>query len=237
MMEEKYLQTENGKLFYLVGGTGEPLLFLHGNGEESAIFEQQFPFFTKHFTVYALDTRGHGKSDLAVERLTFRQISDDILKLLAVEKVKKIHVIGFSDGGNFGLYLAAHHSKRVASLITMGANYEKDGLIDECYRETVSFQESLLALPDTDPAKIHRLCLNSLMLDELDLSERDLRKIKTKTLVMAGEFDLISAEQTEKIHRLIPGARKKIIPGGSHGFFVEDPSALEKAAKHFYNWF
>ncbi|CZQ80254.1 alpha/beta hydrolase fold-1 [Trichococcus palustris] len=235
-MEEKILKTRKGNLFYRKTGKGEPLLFLHGNGEDSSIFRAQFPFFKKHFTVYALDTRGHGQSALGVKRLTFRQIAKDILLLLDAEKVENVHIIGFSDGGNFGLYLASHHPERVASLITMGANYEADGLIDDCYGETIATQESLLALPDSDPDKIRRLCINSLMLDELDLTERDLRRIKTKTLIMAGEFDLVTDEQTEKIHRLVPGSRKIIVPGGGHDFFVSDPAALKKAAIAFYDF-
>lgn len=108
------------------------MLLLHGNGESSDIFAQQFPFFTKHFRVIALDTRGHGKSDLGVERLTFKQIATDILALLDKERIQRIHVLGFSDGGNLGLYLAAHHPDRIASLVAMGANYEADGLTDAC---------------------------------------------------------------------------------------------------------
>ena len=77
-MKGKSLKTRKGKLYYQVGGTGDALLMLHGNGESSDIFAKQFPFFKKHFTVYALDTRGHGRSDLGVERLTFKQIAEDI---------------------------------------------------------------------------------------------------------------------------------------------------------------
>lgn len=126
------MKTDKGTLYYQVGGKGDALLLLHGNGESSDIFAQQFPFFTKHFRVIALDTRGHGKSDLGVERLTFKQIATDILALLDKERIQRIHVLGFSDGGNLGLYLAAHHPDRIASLVAMGANYEADGLTDAC---------------------------------------------------------------------------------------------------------
>jgi pimeloyl-ACP methyl ester carboxylesterase len=229
------LKTGKGKLYYQTGGTGDALLLLHGNGESSDIFAKQFPFFTKHFTVYALDTRGHGRSDLGVERLTFKQIAADILALLDKERIQQIHVIGFSDGGNLGLYLAAHHPERIASLITMGANYEADGLTDACNEETLERYKELLALPDSDPEKIQRLCIHNLMLEELDLSAEDLRSIQTPTLVVAGEFDLIRDDQTEAMHRLIPGSWKYIVPGGGHDFFVDAPKVLEQLAKKFYS--
>lgn len=234
-MKGKTLQTDKGKLYYQTGGKGDALLLLHGNGESSDIFEKQFPFFKKRFTVYALDTRGHGRSDLGVERLTFRQIAADILALLEKERIQKIHVLGFSDGGNLGLYLAAHHPERIASLIAMGANYEADGLTDACNEETLERYEELLALPDSDPDKIQRLCIHNLMLEELDLSEGDLRNIQAPTLLLAGEFDLIREDQTEAMHRLIPGSQKYIVPGGNHSFFVDDPKVLERLAKKFYD--
>ena len=92
------MKNGKAKLYYQVGGSGDALLLLHGNGESSDIFAQQFPFFTKYFTVYALDTRGHGRSELGVKRLTFKQIAQDILALLDKEGIQRIHVLGFSDG-------------------------------------------------------------------------------------------------------------------------------------------
>ena len=233
-MKGKSLKTRKGKLYYQVGGTGDALLMLHGNGESSDIFAKQFPFFKKHFTVYALDTRGHGRSDLGVERLTFKQIAEDILALLEKERIQRVHVLGFSDGGNLGLYLAAHYPERIASLIAMGANYEADGLTDACNEETLERYEELLALPDTDPDKIQRLCIHNLMLEELDLSAEALRSIQAPTMLLAGEFDLTRDDQTEAMHRLISGSQKYIVPGGSHGFFVDDPKVLERLAKKFY---
>lgn len=234
-MRGKTLKTGKGNLYYQMGGAGDALLLLHGNGESSDIFAQQFPFFTKCFTVYALDTRGHGRSDLGVDRLTFKQIAMDILALLDKEGIQRIHVLGFSDGGNLGLYLAAHHPERIASLIAMGANFEADGLTDACNEETLERYEELLALPDTDPEKIHRLCIHNLMLDELDLSAEDLSRIQAPTMLVAGEFDLIRDDQTEAMHRLIPGSRKCIVRGGGHDFFVEAPKVLEQLAKKFYS--
>ncbi len=234
-MRGKTMKNGKAKLFYQVGGSGDALLLLHGNGESSDIFAQQFPFFTKYFTVYALDTRGHGRSELGVKRLTFKQIAQDILALLDKEGIQRIHVLGFSDGGNLGLYLAAHHPERIASLIAMGANYEADGLTDDCYEETLGRYEELLALPDSDPEKTQLLCVHKLMLEELDLSAADLSRIQAPTLLLAGEYDLIRDDQTEAMHRLIPGSQKYIVPGGSHSFFVDDPKVLEQLAKKFYS--
>ena len=52
------------ELFYTKHGRGAPLLLLHGNGEDSAYFEHQIGEFSQVFSVYAIDTRGHGRSPL-----------------------------------------------------------------------------------------------------------------------------------------------------------------------------
>ena len=48
--------------FYLERGAGEPLILLHGNGEDSSYFFNQMDAFSAAYHVFALDTRGHGKT-------------------------------------------------------------------------------------------------------------------------------------------------------------------------------
>lgn len=50
------------KHFYVEKGQGDPLILLHGNGESCAYFQHQMDAFSAWYHVYALDTRGHGKT-------------------------------------------------------------------------------------------------------------------------------------------------------------------------------
>ena len=52
------------ELFCTKQGSGPSLLLLHGNGEDGTYFVHQIAEFSKDFTVYAIDTRGHGRSPL-----------------------------------------------------------------------------------------------------------------------------------------------------------------------------
>ena len=54
----------DGNLFlhFTKQGAGPPLLLLHGNGEDGSYFVHQMGAFSLHYTVYAIDTRGHGLS-------------------------------------------------------------------------------------------------------------------------------------------------------------------------------
>ena len=61
---DKFIKVRDGaKIFVKIMGSGEPLLLIHGNGDDFSFFEKQIIAFKKDFKVIAMDTRGHGKSD------------------------------------------------------------------------------------------------------------------------------------------------------------------------------
>ena len=63
------LQTSKVNLYYEKYGEGQPLILLHGNGENHKIFEKSIDVLEKHFTVYVIDSRGHGESSPVDELL------------------------------------------------------------------------------------------------------------------------------------------------------------------------
>ena len=64
-------------LHYNSYGNGEPLILLHGNGENSDYFVHQIDYFAASYHVFAVDTRGHGQSPGEL-RPTIRQFADDL---------------------------------------------------------------------------------------------------------------------------------------------------------------
>mgnify|MGYP004648156195 CR=1 FL=1 len=58
------------ELYYQEKGNGEPLILLHGNGEDSTYFENQMKYFQSRYRVISLDTRGHGKSPRGTKPFT-----------------------------------------------------------------------------------------------------------------------------------------------------------------------
>lgn len=222
-MKNHVLKTTSGNIFYQTGGAGEPLFFLHGNGEDTTIFKAQFDDFCPDHTVIAMDTRGHGRSELGVKVLTFEQITQDVLAILDTLVIEKITIIGYSDGGNIGMYLASHYPERINSLIIMGANYEVDALEGDLFAEIKSYQTRLEEREQT-PENARKLNVLNLMLHELAISEEDLKRIQVPALVMAGERDIIDHAHTEAIAAHIPNSEIFICPEGGHDFFVTNPS-------------
>ena len=60
--------------YFIEKGTGEPLILLHGNGENCGYFQGQIDAFSKLYHVYALDTRGHGKTPRGISPLLYASL-------------------------------------------------------------------------------------------------------------------------------------------------------------------
>ena len=116
------------KLYYQVKGSGEPFIFLHGNGEDSTYFEKQVDYFQLRYRVIALDTRGHGKSPRGTKPFTIEQFSNDLYDFMKSQEISNAVILGFSDGANIAMKFAMRHSDMVKALILNGGNLNAAGV-------------------------------------------------------------------------------------------------------------
>lgn len=65
-MEKKIIHTENGDLYYWVGGNqsidAECVVFIHGMTADHSMFDKQVDYFSNEFKIITLDLPLHGKS-------------------------------------------------------------------------------------------------------------------------------------------------------------------------------
>ena len=115
-------------LHYIKKGSGTPLLLLHGIWESGDYFVHQIDEFAERFTVYAVDTRGHGKSPRGTAPFTISQFADDLLGFMDGHGIGKADILGFSDGGNVALTFALRYPERVGRLVLNGANLDPAGV-------------------------------------------------------------------------------------------------------------
>ncbi len=116
------------KHFFITKGQGTPLILLHGNGEDSSYFKGQIDVFAGKYRVYAIDTRGHGKTPRGNMPFTIRQFSEDLMGFMEEQQMEKAHILGFSDGANIAMIFAMKYPERVDRLILNGANLDPDGI-------------------------------------------------------------------------------------------------------------
>ena len=113
------------QLFYTKTGQGRPLIMVHGNSEDHTIFDEAIGVLKEHFTCYAIDSRGHGKSSPCRE-LHYKDMAADMIAFMTELDLTDVAFYGFSDGGIVGL-LAAMDSARITNLIVSGANISTKG--------------------------------------------------------------------------------------------------------------
>ena len=226
----------------------DPVLMLHGNGEEHGIFGQVIDAVcASGRPVVAVDSRAQGKSTRGTEELTYELMADDALAALAALGFGKAHLLGFSDGAIEALIIARDHPELALSLLSIGANLSPDGVDDSFQMEQAA--QSLLAWADfwekgdgshrdVDPGLVRPTPQEARTTAELlhmmvvypQIDPASLSQIACPTTVMAGEFDEIKREETDLIHVSIPGSRLVIVPGAGHVLPKEAPEDVAREA-------
>lgn len=213
-------------------GDGEPLVLLHGNGEDGTYFAHQIAHFSQRFRVLALDTRGHGKSPRGEAPFTIRQFTRDLLAFLDARGIERAHLLGFSDGGNIALVFALAHPERVGKLVLNGANLNTRGVkrsvqvpIELGYRMARLFA----GLSAKARANAEML---GLMVNDPNVAPEELAALTAPTLVIAGENDMIREDHTRLIAERIPNARLAFVPG-DHFVAAKNPAAFNREVERF----
>ena len=226
----------------------DPVLMLHGNGEEHGIFGQVIDAVcASGRPVVAVDSRAQGKSTRGTAELTYELMADDALAALAALGFGKAHLVGFSDGAIEALIIARDHPELALSLLSIGANLSPDGVDDSFQMERAA--QNLLAWADfwekgdgsrrdVDPGLVRPTPQEARTTAELlhmmvvypQIDPASLSQIACPTTVMAGEFDEIKREETDLIHVSIPGSRLVIVPGAGHVLPKEAPEDVAREA-------
>ena len=109
---------------YQMGGSGPPLLLLHGFPQTKMIWHRVAPALAKHFTVIASDLRGYGASSkpqgLADHSTYSKQaMASDQAQLMNALGFSHYGVLGHDRGGRVAHRLALDYGKQVNKLMVL----------------------------------------------------------------------------------------------------------------------
>lgn len=195
-------------------GYGTPLVLLHGNGEDSGCFVNQFEHFSKEHRVIAVDTRGHGLSPRGNKPFTLETFAEDLLNLLDSLNIEKANILGFSDGGNIAVVFALKYPERVISLVLNGANLFPSGLKNS-FLIPVKALHAVFGLASHFSRRAERRKeLLYLMAKQPNIRPEELKSIKCPVLVIAGTLDVIKEKHTKLIASSLPDSRLCFLRGG-----------------------
>ena len=110
------VQANGIDVYYEVQGEGEPLVLIPYLAADQACYAFQVAEYAKHFTCFTVDLRGAGLSGKPEGTYTTELLADDVAAFMQAAGVDRAHVAGLSLGAATGMWLAAKHPERVASL-------------------------------------------------------------------------------------------------------------------------
>lgn len=238
-------------IFYDSLGSGKPLILLHGNSVSSKMFQTESAFYAKYYKVYLIDYPGHGKSDrIEMFRNDFWYYnSKAIIKLIEIENLNDVYLIGTSGGALVGLNVCANLNERIKKSIFdsfFGLRIELE-LAMKIYESRMRAKKQLLAssfwknqhgedwgkIIDQDSDMLVSVAKNKNPIVYGNLNEIDCPVLFTGSI----QDELIPGmkERLEEIARAVPKSDLFISNIGKHPLMITQKRLFRKIALGFFN--
>src|SRR5882672_8287633 len=119
-----YANIDGTDIAYVVGGSGPPVLLLHGFPQCRAMWARVAPRLAEHYTIVCADLRGYGDSAKPKclpdrSNYAFRALAADQLGLMRRLGFPRFHMVGHDRGGRTGYRMALDHPDAVCTLTVM----------------------------------------------------------------------------------------------------------------------
>lgn len=122
---EHFIHSQAVELHYLDwGGSGEPLILIHGLGDSPFLFGELAETIKEHFRVIAYSKRGHCKSEASDSNYDNSTLVSDLKLLLDTLQIPKANLLGWSMGGNEITEFAIQYPERTNKLIYFESGYD-----------------------------------------------------------------------------------------------------------------
>ena len=209
------------ELAYEKTGMGEPMLLLHGNGEDHHIFDTLSQKLLQQFTLYAIDSRNHGEST-KTDEYSYDVMAEDIAAFIEALGLDSVDIVGFSDGAIIALLLAMKGCRAIRKMALLGVNLKPEDFTEESYQFVKETYEET-----KDP-------LFKLMLEEPNISPKNVKNIAVPTLVVAGENDIFKPETFVTLSKALPDGQLLVMEGHEHDSYLVGQDCLYPELIRFF---
>lgn len=244
---------------YKIEGTPNSpvLLFSNSLGTDMTMWDEVVPLLLPYFQIVRYDTRGLGKSDVTDEPYTIAQLGQDVIDLIDLLGIDKIHFCGLSMGGQIGQWLGIHHSHRINKLVLSNTGAKIGSAQGWNDRIELINQKGLSAIWEGTKNVWFRDVFLKHNPDKLGVLEKmflhnevvgyanccaavrdadfrsDIEKIKPETLVITGHEDpATTVADAEFIVEKIPTAQLVVL-AAKHIPSIEQPKLFAEAVINF----
>ena len=248
-LAEHVARVDGVELFYRMGGSGPPLLLLHGRSRAGLFWVPFLDAFGERYTVIVPDLPGHGRSSDFPEGFTHRDTARLLFALLDQLGLGRARGIGHSSGAFVLIHMATQRPERMEAMV----------LVNGAHRQPLKTREWVRTICwENQDEETHELLLRHHPGGELqiramlaqwrlqaedhgdfDLSPEHLATISAKTLLVWGDRDdLFPVELALEMYRAIPNSALWVAPGQGHDPFPEILPAFPAKVMAFFgeNW-
>lgn len=253
-MELNTVQTEHVPVQYYEGGSGKPLVFLHGAGGITAD-DPLLAKLSQSYHVYAPLLPGYGESEEAPSLRDMLDITLHYHDILDALSIKDPILVGHSMGGMIAAEMAATQPNDISKLVLIcpAGLWLDDHPITDIFA-TLPFEMPALLFHDatagaamltagrdvSDPNFLQTYLVNNARqlgmagrilfpIPERGLSQR-LYRVKAKTILVWGDSDkLIPPVYAQEFKRLLKGSQLVSIPEAGHMVTLEKTDQVADA--------
>jgi pimeloyl-ACP methyl ester carboxylesterase len=259
-MTTKQVQNQNGTTEYVVQGTGNTLVFLHGAGASAiANWQSSIELFSKSHKVISINLPSAGNTTWTKQELSLEDLAKVVKSVIENENEKSVTLIGYSTGAIVALAFAGIFESETKSVIALApwlANARQKfffnfwGKLLKTDKELFARYNTITALSINAHGYMNdeafegtaQVFSNTGFNDDLPLLietlttvniEPYLSDIKAKTKIIGFTFDLIAPiNQAKEISDKVNGAVYAEIQAGHAGPW----EATEKMNKEIANF-
>ncbi len=238
-----WIEIGSTDIYYQEEGSGQPLLFLHGNSSCGEAWWQQFAAFRDRYHVIAYDSVNHGHSSNSPRDEEEPDRADELQGFLEAMGIERPIIAGNSMGGDTLLRWAARHPDTAAALIPSGMGIMDgstpplsttplspdvlflpigDSLTDGFKQREPRMYERYLRIRSTATrleAMRYPRSRSRTLADRATLGER-VGAIRSPMSIIVGDLDRLKPA-CERLHALVPASEYHAIEGAPHNVYYE----------------
>jgi pimeloyl-ACP methyl ester carboxylesterase len=239
-----YVEVNGLNMYYEIHGTGQPLVLLHG--AFSAIgtsFGNVLPELAKTRQVIAFEMQAHGRTADIDRPLSMEQMAGDTVAALRQLGIEEADFFGYSMGAGIALQVAIRHPEVVRKLVLASVTYKGSGVHPGLMEGLAEMKpEMMFGSPwheeytriAPSPEDFATLFAKKTQMDReiQDLPAEAIEAIKSPTLLIIGDSDIVRPEHAVEMFRLLgggvvgdlaglPNSQLAILPGTTHVTVVE----------------
>jgi len=259
LVKDGYVSVNGLEMYYEIHGSGQPLVLLHG--AFSAIgtsFGSLLPELVKTRQVIGFELQAHGHTADIDRPLSMDSMADDVAAAIKELGFESADVFGYSMGAGVALRVVIRHPEVVHKLILAAVTYTFSGIqpglmeglgnmTPEMMHGSPWHDEYMRIAPH--PEDFAKLFSKKTEMDRQtkDIPAESIQAIRSPTLLIIGDSDLVRPEHAVEMFRLLgggifgdtpaglPDSQLAVIPGASHVSVISRTELLIPMIASFLN--